>query len=206
MFKNRKHAGEILAQALEYYKGKEDVVVIGIPRGGMVPAFEVANYLRAPLDLLLVKKLGHPINPEYAIGAANMEDVILLTQENISEAYIREEVSRVREKMQNQYNTFKAGRPETDLHNKTVILVDDGIATGMTIFMVIELVKKAGAKSIIVAVPVCPRDTLAQLNAKVDRVVCLETPLYFNAVGEHYEEFEQVEDDEVLELLQKPIY
>lgn len=206
MFQNRKHAGELLAKALDLYLGKEDVVVIGIPRGGMVPAFEVAKFLRAPLDLLLVKKIGHPLNAEYAIGAASMDDIILLANENISNDYIMEEVKRVRHKMKEQDLAFKAGRPIIDLNNKTVILVDDGVATGMTIFMVIELVKKAGAKSIIVAIPVCPRDTLEQLTEKVDRVICLEAPLHFNAVGKHYEEFEQVEDDEVLALFQKPTF
>lgn len=206
MFINRKQAGEFLAKELDRYKGKEDVVVIGIPRGGIVPAFEVAKYLHAPLDLLLVKKLGHPLNAEYAIGAASMDDVMLLTSKNISDDYILEEVKRVRQKMQEQYKEFKAKRTSIDLYDKTVILVDDGVATGMTIFMVIELVRKAGANSIIVAVPVCPRDTLEQLIEKVDRVICLEAPLNFKAVGAHYEEFEQVEDEEVLALLQKPTF
>lgn len=201
MFYNRKQAGELLGKALAFYSGKEDVVVIGIPRGGMVPAYEVAKYLNVPLDLLLVKKLGHPMNSEYAIGAASMDDFILLTQENISEDYIEQEVKKVRAKIKDQSNKFSLGRKAIELKNKTVIIVDDGVATGMTIFMVIELVKKAGAKNIIVAVPVCPRDTLEALNEKVDRVFCLEVPRYFNSVGEHYQEFEQVEDEEVVQLL-----
>jgi predicted phosphoribosyltransferase len=201
MFYNRKQAGELLGKALALYSGKEDIVVIGIPRGGVVPAYEVAKFLHAPLDLLLVKKLGHPMNSEYAIGAASMEDVFLLTHENISVDYLAQEVKKVRAKMKDQSNKFSIGRKAIELKNKTVIIVDDGVATGMTLFMVIELVKKAGAKIIIVAVPVCPRDTLEALKEKVDRVICLEVPRYFNSVGEHYQEFEQVDDEEVVQLL-----
>lgn len=201
MFVNRKHAGNLLAKALSQYQNASETIVIGIPRGGVVPAYEIASQLNLPLDVMLVKKLGHPRNEEFAIGAVSKDEVILTSKEDFSEDYLQDEIERKRTKIAEQYESFKLKSSPEDFANKTIILVDDGVATGLTIFMTIGLLRKANVKRIIVAVPVCPADTLEQLKELADHVICLEIPYNFQAVGQHYEEFEQVEDEEVIQIL-----
>ena len=201
MFKDRKHAGVLLASALKEYRNDRDVVVLAIPRGGIIAGDITAKSLGVPLEILLVKKIGHPLNKECAIGAVSLEDRILPDSEGVSQEYIESETIRVRDKMRAQYQLFFGDRQPISLTNKKVIIVDDGIATGNTLLMVIEVVKNACPARIIVAVPVGPVDIAAKLESIVDEVVCLETPDPFHAVGVHYQHFPQVENDAVVQIL-----
>jgi putative phosphoribosyl transferase len=201
MFNDRKHAGILLAASLKHYQNDEDVVVIAIPRGGIIAGYEIAKYLNAPLDILLVKKIGHPENKECAIGAISMDKRMITYDEGISKEYIKSETERIQQKLKDQYLMFFGDRTPTTLENKKVIIVDDGIATGNTLMMVIEVVKAANPKKVIVAVPVGPMDIISQLNSRTDEVICLETPHPFHAVGAHYRTFGQVENETVVQLL-----
>lgn len=201
MFKDRKQAGLLLASYLKGYKNDKDVVVLAIPRGGVIPGDTIAKILNVPLEILLVKKIGHPSNKECAIGAVSMENRIMTDSYGVSDAYIESETKKVREKMRAQYQLFFGNRKTINLKNKKVIIVDDGIATGNTLMLVIKVVKNANPNKIIVAVPVAPPETLATLKSIVDEVVCIETPYNFNAVGQYYHHFPQVEDETVVQLL-----
>ena len=203
MFNNRKEAGILLGNALLHYKNQKELCVIGIPRGGVVPAYEVAKALHVPLEVVLVKKISHPMNAEYAIGAASIDDFIITSEEDIPENYILEEVKKVQARIKDQFEKFSRVKKPVDFKNKTVIIVDDGIATGITLLMVISVLRKSKVKNIIVAVPVCPSDKLNQINELSDRVICLELANDFNSVGEYYIDFEQVEDETVIYLLKK---
>lgn len=205
MFENREEAGVALANSLKKYEKKKDVVILGIPRGGVIPAYEVAQKLELPMDVIFVKKLGHPSNEEFAIGAVSADDFTVNSSENISRQYIHSEVQRIQEKIRAQQKRIRAIRKPIPLRDKVVILVDDGIATGLTIYRVIELVRKAGAKKLVVAIPVAPFDSLQTLRSVADEVVCLETPAFFNAVSAHYVDFEQVSDEQVEALLRKSV-
>ena len=203
MFYNRKQAGILLGEALSRYKNQDELYVLGIPRGGVVPAYEVAKALHVPLNVVLVKKISHPTNAEYAIGAATINDFVITSQEDIPENYIREEVQKVQERIKEQFEKYAVVKNPAEFKNKTVIIVDDGIATGITLLMVINVLRKSKVKNIIVAVPVCPSDKLNQINELADRVICLELANDFNSVGEYYIDFEQVEDETVIYLLKK---
>lgn len=201
MFKDRQEAGKLLANELQEYNNDKSAVVLAIPRGGVVPAFEVAHKLHLPLEIALVKKIGHPTNREFAIGAASLDEYIINEGSNVTTSYIENEVANLRQKMKDQQQQFIGNRKPISLKNKKVIIVDDGIATGLTLKMVVELVKKANPSEIIVAVPVSPSDSAAEFESLVDKFVCLSVPVFFRAVGEHYENFEQVEDETVKEIL-----
>jgi len=203
MFKDRREAGRALAQNLLEYKDDKNAIVLAIPRGGVVPGNEIAKYLGLPLELIIVKKIGHPANPEFAIGSASLNDYMITGKDGVSYDYFEEEVKRLRKKMTGQFEKFIGNRKPLDLQNKKVIIVDDGAATGTTLLMVIELVKKSHPKEIIVAIPVAPAETADNIDRSVSKLVCLEIPYNFNAVGEVYEEFAQVEDDEVAAIMQK---
>lgn len=206
MFKDRKEAGKLLANELQEYKNDKSAVVLAIPRGGVVPAYEVAQNLHLPLDIALVKKIGHPTNREYAIGATSLDEYIINEGSNVTTSYIENEVATLRQKMKDQQQRFLGNKKSISLKNKKVIIVDDGIATGLTLKMVVELVKKADPAEIIVAVPVSPSDSAADFESLVDKFVCLSIPIYFRAVGEHYENFEQVEDETVKEILDQFVH
>lgn len=201
MFKNRQEAGRALAQNLTEFKNDKNAIVLAIPRGGVVPGNEIAKYLGVPLELMIVKKIGHPANPEYAIGSASLDSYIVTAQDGVSDEYIEEEVARLRKKMTKQFHQFIGKRNPTDLKGKKVIIVDDGAATGTTLLMVIELVRKSDPKEIIVAIPVAPYDTVDKIEPYVTKLVCLEIPYNFNAVGQVYDDFTQVEDEEVVAIL-----
>lgn len=206
MFKDRKEAGRLLAKELQEYKNDKSAVVIAIPRGGVVPAFEIARNLHLPLDVALVKKIGHPTNREFAIGATSLNEYIINEGSNVTTSYIENEVATLRQKMRDQQQRFLGNRKPISLKNKKVIIVDDGIATGLTLKMVVELIKKADPAEIIVAVPVSPSDSAADFESLVDKFVCLSIPIYFRAVGEYYENFEQVEDETVKEILDQFVH
>lgn len=208
MFKNRLQAGELLVPRLKQYKDNPNVVVIGLPRGGVVTAFAVAQGLRVPLDVMCLRKIGAPFNSELAIGAVNETgkgyfNEELIAQLGITQRYVDEIVNREKRLAQHRLNLYKNSRPALSLEDKTVILVDDGLATGATMRAAIISTKASCAARVILAVPVGPPDTIAELSQEVDEVICLETPFYFSAVGQFYRDFAQTEDQEVIELLNK---
>lgn len=199
--RNREEAAEMLADRLERYKGQKGVV-LAIPRGGVPVGAPIAKRLGMPLEVIVSKKIGHPANPEFAIGAVSLEDVEVDDRPDVSEEYIRTEAARLQESLRRKYKLFMGDRQPVDLRNRIVIIVDDGIATGKTLLSTVEMVRKKQPREIIVAVPVAPFSAIERFKAIVDEVVCLLVPPFFQAVGQFYQEFTQVSDDEVFRLLQ----
>ena len=212
IFKNRREAGKLLGEKLLKYKHNkiEKTVVIGLLRGGIPVAYEIAKALNAPLDVALVRKIGAPDQEELAIGAIvdgkNPKVYLnkpLISQINISKDYI-DRVKEIKlEEIRKREKIYRKGRERIDVHGKIAIVVDDGIATGASIRVVIEALKEEKPKKIIIAVPVIPKDTLNQLRNIVDDIIVLDAPEEFYAVGEFYENFSQTTDEEVILLLQK---
>ncbi len=182
MLLNREEAADLLAHQLEKYKN-QDGVVLAIPRGGVPVAAPIARYLNMPLDLVLVKKIGHPANPEFAIGSVSLDTITIDSTINVPETYVKAEAERVRDKLKGKYKLFMGDRAPLALHGKVVIIVDDGIATGKTLEATIELVKANQPAKIIVAVPVAPLAVIKKVEQEVDEVVCLLSPPSFQAVG-----------------------
>lgn len=200
MFADRKAAGRALAHALEHLKGTTGVV-LAIPRGGVPVAAEVARALSLPLDILLSKKIGHPANPEYAIGAVTAEDRVLNAGEHVDPLWIEAETNRIRTELQTKRQRLKGNRPDIPLRNRTVIIIDDGIATGQTLLATIPMIRRQHPARIVIAVPVAPAASLHALRSRVDELIVLHTPRHFAGVGVFYEDFTQVEDAEVAALL-----
>jgi len=205
MFIDRIDAGKQLAKSLEGYKGK-NVVVLGIPRGGVVVAKEVAKVLNAPMGLVIPRKIGAPGNPELAIGALASKDTVMINEQlknslRVSDSYIKEEIEKQVLEIERRRDKYLGSRPPLDLKDKVVILVDDGLATGYTASVAIKEVQAKGPKKLILAVPVSPEDTYERLKKEVDELVCLYTPEFFYAVGQFYSDFSQTTDDEVIRVL-----
>lgn len=207
MFANRRDAARQLAASLSSYAGRPDALVLAIPRGGIVTGSVLAEELGLPLDIVLTKKIGHPMNLEYAIGVVNLgghivdEDVV--ARDGISSAYIEKAVERIREQLRKRYRFYCGERPETDLKDKTVILCDDGIATGNTMLAAARLARRQQARRIVVAVPVGPPQSLKALGRLADEVVCLLRPDDFLAISQFYNHFDPVEDKEAAQLLRR---
>ena len=211
MFRNRIEAGGKLALELQRFSNKKDTLVIGLPRGGVPVAYEVAQSLSLPLDIVSPRKIGAPMNKEFAIGAITetgegVFDTHVINRLQIPRDYIRIEVEAEKKVARHRLDSYREGRPPRNVKGKTVILVDDGLATGATMKAAIKTMKAEGAKSIIVAVPVSPPDTLEKIQELVDDVACIFAPSYFQAVGQFYEDFTPTEDDEVIELLKLAKY
>lgn len=207
MFENRVEAGRRLASALEKYRG-EDVVVLAIPRGGVVVGFEIAQALRAPLDVIIPRKIGAPGQPELAIGAIAGDDVRVLDEQSIeylgvSGAYIDAEVEQQRREIARRWQLYRGARPFPSVEGKTVLLVDDGIATGYTTVAAARLLRRHRPKKLVLAVPVAPPEGVKRLRLEVDELVVLETPEPFFSVGSWYYAFEQTTDEEVIDLLHR---
>jgi putative phosphoribosyl transferase len=205
-FRDRAEAGRYLATRLSTYASEGNVLVLALPRGGVPVAFEVALALHAPLDLFLVRKLGFPGHEEFAIGAIASGGVRILDEEvignfGISRAEIERVTAQERRELERRERLYRDDRPPPDVAGHVVILVDDGLATGSTMRAAIAALKLEGARRIVVAVPVAPRETCESIRAEVDDIVCAETPEPFRAVGLWYDDFEQTTDDEVRELL-----
>jgi len=208
MFLNREEAGRLLAERLADLKGAPDVVVLGVPRGGVLVAAEIARALAAPLDVYITRKLGAPGNPELAIGAVAEDGTLVLDPEtitmlNVSEAYLERERQRQQEEIRRRAARYRGGRPPLSLAQKRVILVDDGVATGKTLEATIQALRHQPVQALILAVPVGPPSTIARLRPLVDRLEVLETPELFWAVGMFYEDFHQVSDAEVEACLRR---
>jgi predicted phosphoribosyltransferase len=204
-FKDREEAGKELASALVEFRGR-NVIVLGMPRGGVVVAREVAESLGAPLDIVVTRKIGAPGEPEFALGAITQEGDVIVDSgaaESVgaSDEYLQEEARRKKSEVKERMRSLRGDTPYPSLEGKTVIIVDDGMATGNSMRAAVQSVRKRGPKELVVAVPVAPREAVAELSKEGTRVVCLEQPRFFFAIGEFYKDFEQVEDSEVRELL-----
>ena len=207
---NRTEAGRLLAFQLEAYANRADVLVLGLPRGGVPVAFEVAKVLQAPLDICLVRKLGVPKRKELAMGAIASGNVMVINDEvvdwlQIAPETIEQVVATEQQELKRRDRLYREGRPMPVVTNRTVILVDDGIATGSTLMAAIETLKQQQPKSIIVAVPVAPLSVYQKLNTVVDEVVCLITPESFRSISLWYEDFSQTTDEDVRYLLSLPL-
>lgn len=201
MFKDRYDAALQLAQKLEKYRNKNGIV-LAVPRGGIPLGYVIAKELGLPLEVILSKKIGHPQNPEYAIGSVSLNGFVI--NDNVTDVsmdYIRRESDRILKVLKKKFKLYMDGHKPTDLKDKTVIIVDDGIATGSTVLATVETVRKTKPKEIVIAVPVAPPATVNELSKTVDEMICLLTPYDFMGVGQFYLNFSQVSDDEVIQLL-----
>lgn len=208
IFKNRREAGQRLALRLEKYAKRSDVTVLGIPRGGIPVAFEVAAFLNVPLDIFVLRKLGVPGHEELALGAIGSGGVRVLNSSviehlGISEVDIAAVTRAETEELQRRERLYRGGRAPLDVHGRTVILVDDGIATGSSLLAAVHAIRQMKPAAIVVATPVAPRTTRNRLAKEVDDVVCVEMPEPFYGVGQFYIDFSQVPDEEVNVLLRK---
>ncbi|MBI2415998.1 MAG: phosphoribosyltransferase [Candidatus Kerfeldbacteria bacterium] len=206
MFRNRAAAGVQLAKALQLYHRQPHTIVLALPRGGVVVGYQVAKQLRLPFDIMVVRKLGAPNNAEFAIGAITANGQAMIDDDtvqhyNITIGDLEKIIRREQHEAQRRLQLYRGGRAALHVKNTTAILVDDGIATGYTMRAAITAIRQAGAQKIIVAVPVAPADSVAQLSLQVEQLVCLNTPNNFQAVGQWYENFDQTDDAEVIRLL-----
>jgi putative phosphoribosyl transferase len=209
MFRDRQEAGQKLAGRVRALAAR-DPVVLTLPRGGVPVGAEIARAIKAPLDLVIVRKVGAPGNSELAVAAivdGNPPDVVL--NREIVEAYGLDEVTlgsmadRERPELERRRRVYRAGRPPLPIAGRTAILVDDGVATGTTMKVAIRALKRRSPREIVIALPVAPPETVAELGREVDRIVCLSEPSRFHALGYHYREFPQLTDEEVVETLRQ---
>jgi putative phosphoribosyl transferase len=205
-FRDRTEAGQYLARRLGAYAGRDEVIVLGLPRGGVPVAFEVARELHAPLDVFIVRKLGVPGHRELAMGAIASGGVRVLNEDvmrHVPGSQRAVEAATIEEtrEMERREAEYREGRGAPDLRGKTVLLVDDGLATGATMRAAVAALRQHGVAKIVVAVPVGAPESCAELAAEVDELVCPMTPVFFRAIGEFYEDFSQTTDQEVRELL-----
>jgi predicted phosphoribosyltransferase len=207
LFYDRTDAGRRLAKLLKR-RIQGPCIVLAIPRGGVVVGYEVAKELGCPLDVVISRRVGAPAQPELAVGAVAEDGVVFVDEEiaglvGVSRDYVerraREELREVRRRAEE----YRGGREMPDLSGKTVILVDDGLATGLTMMAAVHMARNKGAEKVVVAVPVSPPETVAKLRRHADEVICLETPTNFYAIGQFYERFDQLTDEETNSILRK---
>jgi len=208
-FRDRHEAGRALAEELAAYRGKDNLLVLGLARGGVPVGWEVASALHAELDVCLVRKLGVPRWSELAMGAVASGGAVVMNDSVVSSLHItddqvREVIDSETVELERRERAYRGGRPVADSRGKIVILVDDGIATGASMLAAVRAVRAAGPQSIVVAVPVGPQSACLELAREADDVVCATMPAGFEAVGQVYADFHQVSDDEVRELLATP--
>ncbi len=208
MFKDRSDAGGQLAHRLKEYKDQKGVLVLALPRGGVVTGYEIASYLNVPLDILIVRKIGFPGQPEFGIGAVSETGTVVLNESIISTYdvptdYVEDGISKQKEEISRRVKLYRKGKKLPDLQGKTVILVDDGVATGVTMKAAIVTLKEEKLNKLIVVLPVGPPNVADEIEQMVDEFICIETPVDFMAVGSYYRDFTQVSDEEVIELLQR---
>jgi putative phosphoribosyl transferase len=206
MFTNRVEAGRKLAEKLKHYAGRENALVLGVPRGGVPVAFEVAAALRLPLDILLLRKLGVPWQEELAFGAiaqggVRVLDPQILEMLNLSAAEVEQVTARELVELERREKACRGDRPPLDVRGRTVILIDDGIATGSSMRAAIRALRQMSPAKIVLAVPVAPPATCERLRAEVDELIAVEMPESFYAIGQFYQDFSPVEDGEVTDLL-----
>jgi len=201
MFKDRIDAGIALAKKLEKYSGKEGVI-LAVPRGGVPVGYAVAKRTGLPMDLLLTKKIGHPQNREYAIGAVSLTDSFLQPYNGVSTSYIKTEIEHIRKRLKEMQLKFRGNAPKK-LKDKTVIIIDDGVATGNTLLSTIGMIRKEGPARIVIAVPVASPGAAAELSKAADEFISVLIPDEFYGVGAFYDDFHQVTDEEVLYYLNR---
>ncbi len=193
---------------VEQYKGSPDALVLGLPRGGVVVALEIALALDLPLDVWVSRKIGAPLNPELAIGAIDSDGNLLLDENSarlyeISDRYIREMSEEQAAEVKRRYERYRGVAEPPDVNGKTVLVVDDGVATGYTMLAALQSLRRRGAEKLICVVPVASPRIMRKLESNADKVECLSTPSYFGAVGEFYRNFAQISDEEVLACLEQ---
>ena len=206
IFKNRLEAGQKLAEKLIKYKDQKNILVIGLPRGGLILAQEIAKKINSPLDIVVPRKIGAPNNPEFAIGAITEEGEPFLNEDiidyyKISKEYIAQEIAQEKKEAQRRLKVYRGGKKAISYKDKIIILVDDGIATGSTMLAALAFLKKKKVKKIIVAVPVLAKDTIKIIKKEAEELIYLEAPLLFRAIGAFYREFTQTTDQEVIEIM-----
>ncbi|MDP3679884.1 MAG: phosphoribosyltransferase family protein [Flavobacterium sp.] len=204
ILKDRIEAGLLLSEKLKKYQNS-NTIVLAVPRGGVPVGYVIAKNLHLPLDIVLSKKIGHPNNKEFAIGAVSSDSMILDEHPNIPRKYIDSEIIRLRQLMKHKYELYMGNRKPLDVKGKNIILVDDGIATGNTLLASINMLRKKNPAKIIVATPVIPYENVPVFEKNTDEFIYLIASKYFTGVGGFYEVFNQVEDNEVIELLRLPI-
>nr|WP_315166680.1 phosphoribosyltransferase family protein [uncultured Flavobacterium sp.] len=204
ILKDRIEAGLLLSEKLKKYQNS-NTIVLAVPRGGVPVGYVIAKNLHLPLDIVLSKKIGHPNNKEFAIGAVSSDSMILDEHPNIPKKYIDSEIIRLRQLMKHKYELYMGNRKPLDVKGKNIILVDDGIATGNTLLASISMLRKKNPAKIIVATPVIPYENVPVFEKNTDEFIYLIASKYFTGVGGFYEVFNQVEDNEVIELLRLPI-
>ena len=208
MFRNRHEAGCRLAEALVHYKNAKDTIIVALPRGGVVVGYEMSLALHLPLEVLVTRKLGTPGNPELAMGALAETgyrhlNSDILRECHVSSGQLEEEVRRQQQEIKRRIERYRQGKPLPPLTGQTVILVDDGIATGATFFASLAALRSAHVQRLVAAVPVAPRHIPAELRREVDDLVVLATPSIFHAIGQFYLDFQQVQDEDVVNDLEK---
>jgi len=206
-FRDRHEAGRALVKELTFLRGQSDVIILAIPRGGVVVGYEVARELGLDLDVYITRKIGAPYNPELALGAVASDGSVVLDDDmiqrlSVSADFIDREKARQEKEIQRRLTRYRGHRPPLDLAGKVVVLVDDGVATGATTLAAIRALRKQPLAKLILAIPVAPPDTAALLGKEVDQMVCLSTPEPFWAVGAFYLVFDQTSDEEVMRLLE----
>ena len=200
LLKDRIEAGLLLSEKLKKYQDTNSVI-LAVPRGGVPVGIVISKTLHLPLDIVLAKKIGHPSNKEFAIGAVSMDSMILDEHSDVPKKFIDDEIIRLRQQLDEKYGRYMGNRKPLDLENKNVILVDDGIATGNTLLSCITMLRKKNPAKIIVAVPVLPFDTIPLFEKNANELIYLTASKYFRGVGSFYEKFNQVEDEEVTQML-----
>jgi putative phosphoribosyl transferase len=208
VFRNRREAGQVLASLLAAYRGRPDVVVLGLPRGGVPVAYEIATALHAPLDVMVVRKLGVPGHEELAMGAIASGGVQVVNEDvvrhlGLTPAILTSVAAIERQELARREQAYRGERPPVAVEGRTVILVDDGLATGSTMRAAVAALRRRHPARIIVAVPTAAPETCEELKQEVDEIACAMTPTPFYGVGEWYEEFGQTRDDEVRDLLER---
>lgn len=208
LFRDRAEAGQQLAAKLEKYANRPDVLILALPRGGVPVAFEVAQALHAPLDVFLVRKLGVPGHAELAMGAIASGGVRVLNDEavrmlGISDEVIESVAAKEHKELERREHAYRGDRPAPKVRGRTVILIDDGLATGSSMRAAVAALRQQGPARIVVAVPVGATETCAELKAQADEIICAATPAPFHAVGLWYDDFSQTTDEEVHDLLEK---
>lgn len=207
-FLNRRVAGRMLADRLKLYAGRSDVLVLGLPRGGVPVAYELAQALDAELDVLIVRKLGMPSHPEFAMGAIASGGALYLNEEairlgHVSASALQAVLEEERAELKRREQLYRGSRPSLNLADRTVIVVDDGMATGSSMRAAVLALRSGKPAHIVVAVPVAPADAEERLAGAADEFVCVQSPAQFHAVGQFYDDFEQTSDAEVRELLDR---
>ncbi len=205
MFQNRQEAGRMLARILSPYQKKKNTLVVGIPRGGVAVAAEIAQQLQLPLDLLVIKKIGFPGNEELAVGATGLTEYYLNEEfrqnPEVTREYLQQQIKKKQQEVKERYALLLGKKKRLSVKGKNVIVVDDGLATGATMILAIQILRKEKPARIIIAIPVGPPETIQRLKLVADEVICLEQPIFFRAIGEFYKDFRQVEEEEVKQLL-----